>query len=61
MVAMKPKADFITGCDAEFIPEVLRDDDLTLGSDAMGHTDKYNFRPHLSCRGPVAGVGGVTQ
>lgn len=43
MVIVAPEADLVTRLDPERVSQLLGDDDLALGSDAVGHTDKYNY------------------
>lgn len=42
MVVVAPEADLVARLDPEFVTQLLGDDDLTLGSDTMSHTGKYN-------------------
>ncbi len=42
MVFVVPEAHFITRFDAEFVAQFLWNHNLSLGPDAMSHTNKYN-------------------
>ncbi len=42
MIAVAPEADFVTGFDAEFVTQLLRNHDLPLGPYSMSHTFQYN-------------------
>ena len=43
MVVVAPEADLVARLDPEFVSQPLRDNDLTLGTDTVSHTDKYNL------------------
>lgn len=43
MIAVTPEVDFVAGFDAQFVTQILGNDDLSLRSDTMSHTDEYNW------------------
>lgn len=43
MIVVPPEADLVARLDPEFVSQLFRDDDLTLGADTVSHTYQYNF------------------
>ena len=60
MVIVQPEVDLVAWFDPELVSQLLGDDDLPLGPDAMSHTNQYNQRrtssgaPWLGCDQVVA-------
>ena len=44
VVVVEPEVDLIAWFDAEPVAQLLGDDDLALGADAVSHTNQYNSR-----------------
>ena len=44
MVVVEPEVDLVAWRDAELLSQFLGDHDLTLGTDAVSHTEQYNPR-----------------
>lgn len=43
VAVLEPEVDFVAGFDTEPIAQLLGDDHLPLGPDAMSQANKYNF------------------
>jgi len=44
VVIVEPEVDLVARFDAELVSQLLGDDDLSFGADAVSHTEKYNPR-----------------
>ena len=44
VVVVEPEVDLVAWFDAELVSQLLGNDDLPLGADAVSHTGKYNPR-----------------
>ena len=44
VVIVEPEVDLVAWFDAELVSQLLGDDDLPFGADAVSHTVKYNSR-----------------
>ena len=44
VVIVQPEVDLVAWFDAELVSQLLGNDDLPLGADAVSHTGKYNPR-----------------
>ena len=42
MVVVAPEVDLVAWLDSKLVPELLRDDNLTLRADTVSHTVQYN-------------------
>jgi len=42
VVIVEPEVDLVARFDAELVSQLLGDDDLPFGADAVSHTMKYN-------------------
>lgn len=51
MIAVEPEAHLVARLDAQLVAQVLRDDDLSLRTDALSHTGQYGRRVKAQAAG----------